>query len=111
MLRKEFALDKEIADARLYMTGLGVYEVYFNNEKIGDELLAPGVTAYDQVTQVQTYDVTSFLQKTQKHELLISLGDGWYKGNFGFDGGQENIYGDRQMAIAELHLTDRKSVV
>ena len=104
LLRKEFALDKEITSARLYMTGLGVYEVYFNNEKIGDELLAPGVTAYDQVTQVQTYDVTSFLQKTQKHELLISLGDGWYKGNFGFDGGQENIYGDRQMAIAELHL-------
>lgn len=104
LLKKNFTLNKKVASARLYMTGLGVYEVFLNRQKISDELLAPGVTAYDKLTQVQTYDVTAFLQKEHEQELLISLGDGWYKGNFGFDGGQNNIYGDQQMAIAELHI-------
>lgn len=104
LLLKNFALTKPVKSARLYMTGLGVYEAYLNKEKVGNEILAPGVTAYDQLVQVQTYDVTRLLQKSSDQELLISLGDGWYKGNFGFDGGQDNIYGDRQMAIAELHV-------
>nr|WP_317638239.1 family 78 glycoside hydrolase catalytic domain [Lactobacillus xylocopicola] len=104
LLKKEFRLHKKIAQARLYMTGLGVYETYLNSKKISAEVLAPGITAYDQLTQVQTYDVTNFLHPATNQELLISLGDGWYKGNFGFEGGQENIYGNRQMALAELHL-------
>ena len=104
LLTKKFTLTKPVKSARLYMTGLGVYEAYLNNEKVGNELLAPGTTAYDQLIQVQTYDVTKPLQKSANQELLISLGDGWYKGNFGFDGGQDNIYGNRQMAIAELHI-------
>jgi Alpha-L-rhamnosidase N-terminal domain. len=53
--------------------------------------------------QVQTYDVTdSFTQGNNTIE--ISLGDGWYKGNLGFDGGKDKIYGDQQRAILELHL-------
>lgn len=104
LLKKSFTSKQNIVSARLYMSGLGVYEAYLNDEKIGNELLAPGVTAYNQLIQVQTYDVSHLLQQSTQHELLISLGDGWYKGNFGFDGGQDNIYGDRQMAIAELHI-------
>ncbi|MCX8720817.1 MULTISPECIES: alpha-L-rhamnosidase [unclassified Lactobacillus] len=104
LLEKLFTLKQKVASARLYMTGLGVYEAYLNDEKIGDELLAPGVTAYDHLVQVQTYDVTSALQASPDQKLLILLGDGWYKGNFGFDGGQDNIYGDQQIAIAELYV-------
>ena len=104
LLKKEFTVPKEVVNARLYISGLGVYEAYLNKQKIGDEFLAPGVTAYDKLVQIQTYDVTAMLAEKSQQELLISLGDGWYKGNFGFDGGKDCIYGDRQMAIAELHI-------
>ena len=97
------AFRKEIKSARLYATGLGVYEAYFDQKKIGDEYLAPGFTNYDQLVQLQTYDVTSFLQKSGSHELLFSVGDGWYKGNIGFNN-QPNTYGDQQMILAELHV-------
>lgn len=103
LLKKQVVIDKPLKQARLYISGLGLYETYIDGQKVGNEYLTPGVTAYDHLVQVQTYDVTQELAAGQ-HELLISLADGWYKGNFGFDGGQDCIYGDRQMAIAEYHL-------
>lgn len=105
LLKKRIYVDQKLATARLYMTGLGVYEVYIDGIKVGDEFLAPGVTAYDQLVQIQAYDVTEYLT-AGSHEIQLSLGDGWYKGRYGFDGGTENIYGDQQMMIAELYLTD-----
>lgn len=103
LFRKKITIKKPLKQARGYLTGLGVYEAYIDGKKIGNEYLAPGVTAYDQWVQVQTYDLTNFLT-VGKHELLISCGDGWYKGNYGFDGGKSNIYGDQQLAIGEYHL-------
>lgn len=106
LFKKEISLNKPVETARLYMTGLGLYETYIDGQKVGDEYLTPGITAYDQWVQVQTYDITTaFTQIDRTHELLISTADGWYKGNYGFEGGQENIYGDWQKAIAEYHIT------
>ncbi|WP_282806059.1 alpha-L-rhamnosidase [Lactobacillus isalae] len=93
-----------IKRARLYASGLGLYEAYLNHQKIGNEYLSPGFTNYQDWIQVQTYDVTSLMQENLKFELLFSVGDGWYKGRLGFDGGKTNIFGDQQMIIAELHL-------
>ncbi|CAJ2233679.1 family 78 glycoside hydrolase catalytic domain [Companilactobacillus paralimentarius] len=103
LLKRELKLDKDVKSARIYMSGLGVYELNINGKKVGDELLAPGTTNYDKLIQIQTYDATdSFIQGDNTIE--ISLGDGWYKGNLGFDGGKDKIYGDQQRAILELHL-------
>lgn len=104
LFAKDFTVSKPVAKARLYMTALGVYETEIDGAKVGDEYLAPGVTAYDQWIQVQTYDVTDALQ-TGKHTITISTGDGWYKGIIGFDGGKSNHYGDQHRAIGELHVT------
>jgi len=113
LLKRELSIKKNIKKARIYMSGLGVYELNINDKKVSDELLAPGSTNYDKLIQVQTYDVTdSFIQG--KNQLQISLGDGWYKGNLGFDGGKDNIYGDQQRAILELHILyddDTKEVI
>lgn len=102
LFKKKFSVKDSVKSARLYITGLGLYEAYLNDPKIGNEYLTPGSTAYDKWVEVQTYDITNQLK--EDNEILISTGDGWYKGNIGFDGGQINIYGDQQMAIAELHI-------
>ncbi|KAF1299332.1 alfa-L-rhamnosidase [Enterococcus sp. JM4C] len=103
LFKKTFSVAKAPISARLYMTGLGVYEAYLDDNKIGDEYLAPGVTAYDQWVQVQTYDVSQGLEEGN-HTLTVSTGDGWYKSPYGFDGGKANIYGDQHMIIGELYL-------
>ena len=32
----------------VYVCGLGFYEMYFNGDKIGEQVLAPAVTNYDE---------------------------------------------------------------
>ncbi|MCD7819044.1 MAG: glycoside hydrolase family 78 protein [Lachnospiraceae bacterium] len=110
ILTKKFLL-KELPEAdsckaRLYICGLGVYECRINDKKVGEEYLAPGYHSYDFHLQTQTYDVAPYL-KAGENEICIWLGEGWFKGRLGFDGGFTDIYGDRLYAIAELHVKNK----
>ena len=96
----------DAVSARLYICGLGLYDVRIDGCAISDELLAPGTHAYDQWLQYQTYDVTALLQHAPAEGSLIEilLGHGWYSGRFSFiltDGG---FYGADWRLIAELRI-------
>lgn len=95
---------KSVKKARLYICGLGLYEAYFNGEKIGKELLAPYCNNYNEWIQYQTYDVTEQMKK--EGTLSVLLGNGWYNGRFGFaDRDGIPYYGNGLKLLAELHLT------
>ena len=100
---RPFSLDRPAASARLYVTGLGLYEAYLNGEKAGQDLLAPFCNDYNEQVQYQTYDVTALL-KGGENFIEIFTGNGWYKGRLGYEGGKET-YGDRFQVIAELRVT------
>ena len=92
-----------VRGARLYISGLGLYEAAYNGEKIGAEYLTPYCDNYNACVQYQTHDVTAQLQAAGT--LSVTLGDGWYKGRFGFDDRTgKGFYGDAWKLIAELHL-------
>ena len=46
-LRKKFSLLKPVKTARVYVCGLGYYELYLNGKKVGDHVLSPNQTNYD----------------------------------------------------------------
>ena len=46
LLRKAFSVDKPIASARFYGTGLGYFELYLNGEKVSEDVLVPNQTNY-----------------------------------------------------------------
>ncbi|MDZ7371065.1 MAG: glycoside hydrolase family 78 protein [candidate division KSB1 bacterium] len=102
LLRKEFKLKGQIKSARAYITSLGLYEAELNGKKIGDELLTPGWTAYQDHIQYQTYDVT-FLLKAGENAVGVTLGDGWYRGNIGWQGNR-NTYGDKLALLFQLEV-------
>ncbi len=103
VLRREFKLDGEVKAARVYVTSLGLYELYLNGQKVGDGVLTPGWTAYDKRLQYQTYDVTDLL-RVGENALATLLGDGWYRGWLGFEGNR-NTWGDRLALLLQLHVT------
>ncbi|MCL8014900.1 glycoside hydrolase family 78 protein [Streptomyces sp. AS02] len=103
MLRHEFQLSGPVRSARLYATALGVYEAEINGSRVGDQLLAPGWTAYDKRLRYQTYDVTALL-KPGRNALGAILGDGWFRGRIGFDGKTRALYGDRLAFLAQLEV-------
>jgi alpha-L-rhamnosidase len=91
--RKVFSIKKKVKTAVVYVSGLGFYELYFNGQKAGDQVLAPAQTNYDrrtlkkliyfyddQSTQrvfYNTFDVTSLLKNGDNVAGMI-LGNGWY---------------------------------
>ena len=101
---KEIAPAKEMAKARLYVTGLGLYEAYIDGKKVGDEYLTPYSNNYNRWVQYQTYDITDQIAGGGK--LSILLGNGWYKGRFGFSAFEDKgYYGNEWKVIADVVLT------
>ncbi|MGW7051127.1 family 78 glycoside hydrolase catalytic domain [Streptomyces sp. NPDC054887] len=103
-VRKDFRTGLPLARARLYITAHGLYEAEINGTRVGDEALAPGWTVYPHRLCYRTYDVTSLLTHGA-NTIGAWLGDGWYRGKYGFDGGTRNIYGTDQSLIAQLEMT------
>lgn len=97
---RDVEITKPLAKARLYLTGLGLYEVYINEEKLGEECLMPGFCDYDAWIPYQTM-IPDLRQGHNRIEIM--LGDGWYKGWYGLRKNHE-VYGDRLACIAELKL-------
>ena len=99
---KDFQAEKPVKKAVVYATALGVYEMSLNGERIGADRMTPGWTSYHKRLQYQEYDITS--QIHPENRIEITVGNGWYKGIFGFDL-KPDRYGDRVGAFAELHIT------
>ena len=63
-LRKDFALKGEVDNARLYVSGMGVYSAYLNGREVApEELLKPTLSWYSKRVYFNTYDVTKMLQQ------------------------------------------------
>lgn len=103
-LRREFEVHEHVSQARLYITALGVYEAQMNGQVVSDHVLDPGWTSYPSRLIYQTFDVTALL-RPGRNALGAILGDGWYRGRLGFNGGRRNIYGQRLALLAQLEIS------
>ena len=104
IFRKRITVDSKPVKAMLYICGMGLYEAYINGKKIGDEYLTPYCNDYNFWQQYQTYDLTENIAAGENC-LGVMLGNGWYKGRFGFVENMDELYGDTCHMICELHLT------
>ena len=77
LFRKEFSVKKVLRTASLYICGLGYYEAFLNGKKIGDHVLDPAWTNYEQRVLYASYDVTGNLQKGN-NVIGVMLGRGQY---------------------------------
>ncbi len=113
LLRKEFAVDKDVRRATAYYSGLGLSELYLNGARVGDHVLSPGLTDYDKHVLYVTFDVTAQLARG-RNAIGLMLGNGRYYAprlqagtrNFGFpkalveldieyaDGSRANVVSD-----------------
>ncbi len=79
MVRKEFDARGQIKRAVVSVTGLGLYELRINGQRVGDHQLAPEWTRYSRRIQYQTYDVTELI-RAGKNALAAQMGGGWWTG-------------------------------
>lgn len=105
MLRTTFMPSASpIAKARLYVTARGIYEIYLNGKRVGNDYFNPGLTQYNKTHLYQTYDVTEYMLPG-KNAIGAILGEGWWSGGATYMGDFWNFFGDRQSLLAKLVIT------
>jgi alpha-L-rhamnosidase len=117
LLRKSFAINKEVKSARAYVTGLGFFELYINGQKISDDVMVPNVTLYAKRPGLEnnyislpdnfkeyrvmylSYDVLTNLKKGD-NVIGAILGNGFYNAPMNWT----HSYGSPRF-ICQLHVT------
>ena len=74
-LRKPFDVEGKVKNARLYISGLGLYECYLNGKRVGESVLAPTATDYSTNVPYNTFDVREFI-KDKQNAIGVTLGNG-----------------------------------
>ena len=99
---KAFSLSHAPSDLKLHISAQGLYRCFINGERVGQDLLTPGWTCYDNRIAYQTYDVAKHL-KVGENRIEIWLGDGWWRSQMLWALNPiYNCWGDRIGAIAQI---------
>ena len=114
-LRKRFSLTRkqmetaEQQGAYIYATCHGIMNLFINGEEITNHQFMPGTQQYDKRLMVETLEVTQFLREGE-NEIMVSLGDGWYRGAMGFSQ-NKNIYGTDLALLLQFEIAREPIVV
>lgn len=95
LFRKAFTPLRKVKQAKVFVCGLGFFELYFNGQRVGDDYLIPNISNYGKRYDLEhfnisldnnfrdyrclymSYDVT-VLMKQEANMLGVMLGNGWY---------------------------------
>lgn len=106
--RKTFSVKENLVSAKLYTSGLGVYESFVNGERVGRKLadggveyheLKPGFTEMEDRKFYSTYDITWLLKKGSANTLSAMVSGSWWS-----DGAARH-FGKNDAYLAKLVLT------
>jgi alpha-L-rhamnosidase len=89
VLRKEFQPDAghgEVVGAVLHATARGVFTASINGTPVSDDVLSPGWSSYEWRLRYRSYDVTDLLRAASGNTITLSLGNGWFRGRWGWNG-------------------------
>ncbi len=99
---KTFELAVVNLDTKLNISAQGLYRCFINGKRVGNDLLTPGWTCYDNRIAYQSYDISHHL-KVGDNRIEIWLGDGWWRSQMLWALNPIfNCWGDRIGAIAQV---------
>jgi alpha-L-rhamnosidase len=117
LFRNEFSCREKPVRARAYVTGLGYYECYVNDGKIGDAVLAPAQTNYDRrrkeewtqsrIGNMKTrvlynvFDITDAIH-SGANAVGMWLGSGWYRQNDRLD--DVSLWYDTPRCLVQIEI-------
>lgn len=102
-----FEVEAGEAPPVLHVSAQGLYRAFVNGRRVGDDLLTPGWTCYDDRIAYQSYDLTDLVAPGQ-NRIEIWLADGWFRSPMMWrDNAIPNCWGDRIGAIAEIEAGGR----
>jgi alpha-L-rhamnosidase len=77
-LRRTFELKEGVERAVIYINTASYYELHINGQKVGPNVLEPGITQNNKRFVVNAYDVTAGLVKGT-NTIAVWMGPGWHQ--------------------------------
>jgi alpha-L-rhamnosidase len=103
-LRRAFQVEAPVVRARVHVTAQGVYQLWLNGTRVGDEELSPGWTDYRDRILYQSFDITE-LARSGENVFSAIVAGGWWSGYVGFDRRrQAEHYGNEPAFWMQAHL-------
>ncbi len=99
--------EKKVTKATWMSAGLGVFDLFLNGERVGEEVLKPGFTHYQKTKLSFTYDITDAFNKAKGKENVLSaqLTPGWWADRI-LGGEQMRGYKCAFRSVLELEYAD-----
>ena len=107
---RSFTNKAKVVSAKWTVSGLGVFDVYVNGTRVGDDFLKPGFTHWQKTKYSFTYDVTDMLtaEAGACNTLAAEVSAGWWRdkivsptGRKGFTGRKSAFYGTLELVYAD----------
>lgn len=74
-LRRTFELPEQPVSARMYLVGLGLYQLYVNGLRVGGQVVGPTPTDYTQEVKYHAYELAPYL-RAGSNVVGVVLGNG-----------------------------------
>ncbi len=103
--KRDFPVTGPVASARLYICGLGYNEPYLNGKKVGDHVLSPGQTDYEEFALYEVFDAKEHLREGD-NSLAVLLGGGWFNNDRMFSNARFAYGKPGLRALLEIRYTD-----
>ena len=100
--RDRFVVSDKVKSVKLTATALGVFEIYVNGKRVGNDEMKPGWTDYRFRVFEFDYDITDLCKTSGENNLVACVTPGWYSGRIAY-----MLYGNKGAAFcAEITVTD-----
>ena len=114
VFRKEFTVDdnKDLLSARVYICGLGLYDLKINGQNPDDTVLNPAHSQYEKTVLYNVFDVTRLCRErkniesenAKQHVITVELGNGFYNETIPVWKWEKAVWRDNPKLIMELAL-------
>lgn len=103
LLRKEFEVKGEVASARAYVCGLGLFDLKINGENPDDTVLNPAHTQYNKSVFYRVFDVAPLL-KAGDNAIGVELGKSFYNETVSTWNWQNAAWRDNPKLLMQLEI-------
>ena len=103
---RTFTNAADVASAKWTVAGLGVFDVFVNGERVGDDFLKPGFTHCAKTKYSFSYDVTKLLKRgaSDANTLAAEVSAGWWRDKIVTPSESQGFFGKKSAFRGELEL-------
>ncbi len=104
IFKKDFSISKTVKEAKIYICGLGLFELKINGNLPDDTLLNPPHSQYTQTVLYRVFDVTDFISDGE-NSITVEVGNSFYNETTHVWKWEKAVWRSAPKMIADIEIT------